>query len=529
MRAGIRSFHHVSARTRGDGLLQAAAGLFGVVGVLYAFGCAPPPAAEAPTFAPSGGAFVETADVKILCATAGATIRYTTDGSEPTASSTEYTAAIQLSETTTIRARAFVEGMSASAITSATFGITSTRLVSVSSDGAEATGGDCVDAAISGDGRYVAFAAAANLVADDTNEQRDVFIHDRRTGQTVRISLGLGGAQTDGDSVYPWLSGDGRYVAFESQATNLVSGDTNDAVDIFVADRQTSQITRVSVSSSAAQADGSSYDPRISPDGRYVAFSSRATNLVGGDTNDASDIFLHDRQTGQTERVSVGSNGAQADGDSFYAGVSADGRYVVFEFWGSNLVEGDTNGEGDILLRDRQTGQTTRVSVSFDGQQSNDDAFWPHISADGRYVSFESRATNLIAGDTNGEGDAFVRDLQTGQTTRVSVNSAGVAGNGASYATAISADGRFVAFQSEADNLVSGDTNEASDIFLHDRQTGQTTRLSVSSQGTQADDNSHDPFISSDGQFTAFRSIATNLVEGGTDGYNDIFVRDRGQ
>ncbi len=527
MRAEICLHRTVSVQR--DGLSQAAAGVFGVLGLLVAFGCAPPPPAETPTFDPAGGSFVETASVQLGCATGGATIRYTTDGSEPTESSPEYTAPISLSETTTLRACAFAAGMSPSAIASATFGITATRLVSVSSSGDEAAGGDCSNPAISGDGRYVAFSADdTGLVDGDTNGFRDIFVHARRTGQTTRITMGSDGAQPDGASRSPEQSNDGRYVVFESLATNLVDDDTNDATDIFLHDRQTGQTTRVSVASDGSQADARSNDPRVSSDGRYVAFSSRATNLVTGDTNDKADIFLHDCQTGQTERVSVASDGTQGDDASLYPALSSDARYVAFEFWGTNLVDDDTNGVADVLVRDRQTGQTTRISVSSDGQQADDDSFWPCLSADGRYVAFEGRATNLVDGDTNDATDVFVHDRQTGQTTLVAFSSAGVQGNGHSYAASISDDGRFLAFVSSADNLVSGDTNGVRDVFLHDRQTGQTTRLSVSSEGAQGDDASFDPDVSADAQVIAFRSVATNLITAGTDRFNDIFVRDRG-
>ena len=288
--------------------------------------------------------------------------------------------------------------------------------------------------------------------------------------------------------------------------------------------------TRVSVDSNGAQANGISGVPAISADGRYVAFESDATNLVSGDTNNFNDIFVHDRQTGQTTRVSIASDGTQATGgSSFSPAISADGRYVAFASYAANLVSGDTNNFIDIFVHDRQTGQTTRVSVDSNGAEATEGflgSIAPAISADGRYVAFASDATNLVSGDTNGSSDIFIHDRQTGQTTRVSIASDGTqATGGSSFSSAISSDGRYVAFESNADNLVGGDTNLAPDIFVHDRQTGQTTRVSVDSNGTQANGASYSPAISADGRYVAFESLATNLVSGDTNGSSDIFVR----
>jgi Tol biopolymer transport system component len=431
---------------------------------------------------------------------------------------------------------------------------TTTR-VSVASDGSQGNGdsGHWNGPSISADGRYVVFASyASNMVSGDTNGEYDVFVHDRQTGQTTRVSVASDGTQGNGGSsggswgAKPSISADGRYVAFVSSASNLVSGDTNDfcgyyhdenCMDVFVHDRQTGQTTRVSVASDGAQGNEESWNPSISADGRYVAFASEASNLVSGDTNDTNDAFVHDRQTGQTTRVSVASDGGQGNDWSGGPSISADGRYVAFESIASNLVSGDTNDFcgyyhddncGDIFIHDRQTGQTTRVSVASDGTQGNEESTWLSISADGRYVAFASLASNLVSGDTNGGADVFVHDRQTGQTTRVSVASDGTQGNGDSYFPSISADGRYVAFSSYAGNLVSGDTNGEADIFVHDRQTGQTTRVSVASDDSQGNEESRWLSISADGRYVAFASEASNLVSGDTNGETDVFVHDRG-
>jgi WD40 repeat protein len=292
---------------------------------------------------------------------------------------------------------------------------------------------------------------------------------------------------------------------------------------------------RVSVASDGMQANNDSERSSISADGRYVAFSSSADNLVEDDTNGVQDVFVHDRVTGETTRVSVASDGTQANGACATIGcwcirsglsISADGRYVAFHSDATNLVEGDTNGFTDIFVHDRLTGETTVVSVSSDGTQGNGGSSIPSISADGRYVAFRSDATNLVKGVTN--GGIFVHDRVTGETTLVSVSSDGTQGNEGAGFPAISADGQHVAFSSISDNLVEGDTNGVSDCFVHDRMTGETTRVSVASDGTQGNsDSGETPAISADGRYVAFFSGADNLVEGDTNEGADWFVHDR--
>ncbi|MFN8487764.1 MAG: Ig-like domain-containing protein [Caldilineaceae bacterium] len=401
--------------------------------------------------------------------------------------------------------------------------------VSITPDNTE--GNNASDnASISADGRYIAFlSSASNLVNGDTNNTSDIFVYDQQTSETTRVSVATNGNQGDNESGAPSISADGRYVAFESSATNLVSGDTNSWDDVFVYDRQTGEMSRVSVATDSTQGNNGSGSPSISADGRYVAFDSSASNLVSGDTNGVSDIFVHDRQTGETSRVSVATNGAQSDNRSYYASISADGRYVAFESSAGNLVSGDTNGWDDIFVHDRQTGETSRVSVATNGTQGDYLSAWPSISADGRYVAFLSRASNLVSGDTNGASDIFVRDRQTGQTSRVSVATNGSQGNDFSDAySSISADGRYVVFASLASNLVSGDTNSKSDLFIHDRQTGQTSRVSVATDGSPSDNASGSPSISADGHYVAFTSAAGNLVSSDTNDVPDVFVYDRG-
>jgi Tol biopolymer transport system component len=364
--------------------------------------------------------------------------------------------------------------------------------VSVSSGGEQ---GNSVSGAssVSADGRFVAFNSfSSNLVPDDTNGSGtgcggciDVFVRDRLNGTTERVSLDSGGIESVGHSVNPSISGDGRYVAFSSVASTLVVADTNGSEDIFVRDRQTGITERVSVASGGAEGNGHSVRPSISADGRYVAFGSLASNLVADDSNSADDVFVHDRQTGVTERVTLDSSGVEASGPSFLAevtpdAISADGRYVVFMSYASNLAPGDTGNFGDIFIRDRQNGTTERVSVDANGAEADSDSGEPSISLDGRYVAFHTFATNLVENDSNGVHDIFLHDRQTGIVERVSVDSAGAQGNEGSVYPSVDAGGNVVTFMSFASNLVSDDTNSQSDVFVRDLASSSTPSFVLS-------------------------------------------------
>ena len=409
-----------------------------------------------------------------------------------------------------------------------------TTLVSVASDGTQGNSTSTLNAySMSTDGRFIAFRSFSdNLVTGDTNGEADIFVHDRQTGETTRISVASDGTQGNNTSSSPAISADGRFIAFKSDATDLVAGDTNSRGDIFVHDRLTGETSRVSVASDGTQGNNFTHYPSISANGRFVGFFSGSNNLVADDTNGKFDIFVHDRQTSKTTRVSVASDGTQGNNSSpFYSppSFSADGRFVTFASAASNLVTEDTNGASDIFLHDRLTGETSRVSVASDGTQGNNFTHYPSISANGRFVGFFSGSNNLVADDTNGKFDIFVHDRQTSKTTRVSVASDGTQGNNSSpfYSPpSFSADGRFVTFASAASNLVTEDTNGASDIFLHDRQTGETSLVSVAINGINSENykNIFYPFISADGRFVAYSSNAKNLVAGDTNLLSDVFV-----
>ena len=328
------------------------------------------------------------------------------------------------------------------------------------------------------------------------------------------------------------LSGDGRYLAFSSPAYNLVESDTNSAADMFVRDRQTGDLIRVSVNSAGVQGNANSASGMISADGRYVAFVSSATNLVAGDTNGTADLFVHDLQTGQTTRVNLGSTGQQSNGSlPASPSISADGRYITWNTNSTNLVPADTTPDTDVYVRDTVAGTTALVSVSSAGVKGNGDSSAPSISADGRYITFSSLAGNLVAGDTNGTSDLFLHDMQTGQTMRVNVNNNGDQAVGAQPTTAaLSADGRYVVWSSVATNLVAGDTNASRDVFRRDLVSGVTTRVNVTPAGGQSAGDlaafTIRVTVSADGRYVSFNSAATDLVAGDTNDTADAFVRD---
>lgn len=398
---------------------------------------------------------------------------------------------------------------------------------------------------LSSDGRKIAFMSLAdNLSAGDTNGQFDVFVRDLNTGVTTLASVGPLGAIGDGPSGYPALSADGTFVAFESLATNLVVGDTNGKRDVFVRDLVNGVTERISVDSNEAQSDDVATfwtTPAISQDGRFVAFESSAPNLVPIDTNNLPDVYLRDRLLGTTVRISEAVQPpptvppdppapyVESNSSSGRPAITPDGRFIVFQSAASNLFapSTDTNGYNDVYLRDMLLGTTTLLSRSSAGVLGNGPSGAPVISANGNLVAFESLATNLVSGDTNTWGDVFVKNRTTNATTRVSLGTAGVQGNRESNSAGISGNGRFVAFRSLATNLVFGDTNESPDVYLNDTLTGLTTRISVDSANVQGNDYGVWPVLSNDGRYIAFYSLASNLVAGDTNQSSDVFLRDQ--
>jgi hypothetical protein len=373
---------------------------------------------------------------------------------------------------------------------------------------------------------------------------------------------GVGGLAGNDLSVGPSISSDGSVVVFSSLASNLVAGDTNEVLDVFAWNRPAGTVTRVSVDAGGSQLTTPSADATISPNGRYVAFDSggdvyvkdlltgaleritqpngdpagepdqaayanhvtssglvvfesKASNLVPGDTNGTSDVYVRQLQAGPVEQVSVASDdagGVEGNADSYAGAVSDDGRYVVFVSRATNLAAGNTDGQAEVFVRDLAVGTTTLVSEPSAGGQADGDAGFPSISADGQLVAFNSSATNLVAGNPHGYQQVYVRNLATSALRRVSQANDGSAGNSDSTEPALSADGSRVAFRSQATNLVGSDTNYADDIFVQDLSRHLISRVSVTPGLAQANSSSFGPSLSGDGSVVAFSSYANNLT-----------------
>lgn len=411
---------------------------------------------------------------------------------------------------------------------------------SVASDGTQ-TNWHSDSVAYSADGRYVAFVTEAdNLVPGDTGGYADVFVHDLTSRQTTRVSVSTNGQQGNGNSISPTISADGRYIAFSSEASNLVAGDANNLPDIFLHDRLEQTTILISVGPDGQPLPGSSHVPAISPDGRYISFNAHDSLILIGIIRSHNDIFIYDRNTGQSECISVGYDGLPVNrwggGTKYRSAVSSNGDYVAFISQARNLVPTDYSGSWEIFVRDRQLSQTSIVTINTDGTPAehpltNYDRVFPAISSDGRYIAFESNASNLVSSDINEGWDVFIHDRLENTTTRVSVASDGTEANYrlpdyGSGSPSLSSDGRYIAYHSNADNLVTGDTNDMVDNFLHDQITGSTRLVSRNSQGIQGNSSSVEPRLSADGRYIAFLSVATNLVSNDTNGAMDVFVRD---
>ncbi len=399
--------------------------------------------------------------------------------------------------------------------------------VSVSSGGVEANQDSFLPLfdAVSADGRFVVYASdASNLVEADGNGTTDIFVRDRLLGTTVRVSEPVGGGDALGVSKYPSISEDGLWIAFSSDAANLVADDTNAAHDVFIVNRLTGQISRVSLGWDLSEADSDSRTPSISGDGRYVTFTSNATNLVNGTIVWSPALYVRDLDTGTNEIVSSSWDGIAEDGNSWYPHISANGRHVAFISNSTNLVADDGNSSNDVFMRDLDLGITARVSVASGGIEGDGRSGGFGISADGRFAGIFSDATNLVPGDTNGVQDGFVRDLDLGITERVSVDSSGSEAGGGSGSPSLDATGRYAVFRSDAADLVKNDFNGVTDIFARDLDSGITSLLTISTTGAQGNDISVGPVVSADGRIVAFNSYSTNFVPDSTPGRRHIYV-----
>jgi len=377
-------------------------------------------------------------------------------------------------------------------------------------------------------------------------------------------------------SAGPSVSADGNIVVFSSLASNLVAGDTNGVLDVFAWNRLAGRVIRVSVDANGNQFNTPSGDAKVSPNGRYVAFDSggdvylkdlqtgalerisqpnsdpagepdqpayangvtssglvifqsKATNLVTGDTNGAFDVFVRQLQDAPIEQVSVSSDaagGVEGNADSYSGAASDDGRHVLFASRATNLAAGNSNGQAGIFVRDLVTGTTTLVSGPPGGGQADGDADFPSISSNGQLVAFSSDATNLAAGNPGGYQQVYVQNLAAGTLQRASQTNGGTAGNGDSTEAALSGDGSRVAFRSIASNLATGDTNGADDVFVQDLARHLISRVSVTAKLAQANSSSFGPSLNNDGTIIAFPSDATNLTGSAAGTPEQVIARD---
>jgi Tol biopolymer transport system component len=398
-----------------------------------------------------------------------------------------------------------------------------TTRVSVDANGVEANN-TSKNPRISADGRFVVFeSVATNLVPNDTNHTTDVFVKELATGAIERVSVSTAGVQGDDYSIAPAISSDGRYVVFESRATNLIATDTNGFPDVFLRDRQAGTTIRVSVSSTGAQGNLGSHTPVISADGSIVVFATE-NGFVSKDTNSTTDVYRRDRVAKKTELVSVDSTGAIGNGASITPGVSSDGRFVVFSSTSTVWFPNDTNNDDDVFLRDYANSTTTCLSLDANGIPGT--GRLPAISGDGSTAAFISGGANFVPNDLNRVADVFVVDLASGAIERDSVSTDGVEGNGRSDdAPSLTDDGSRLSFTSEADNLVLNDTQVGFDVFVHDRTLGWTTRVDLGTPNVEANGDGDVSAISADGSFVVFMSGASNLVPNDANQAIDLFQR----
>ena len=412
--------------------------------------------------------------------------------------------------------------------TSSTTAVQNIVRISTAADGSEANGGSG-GPVFSPDGTMVAFSShASNLVPGDTNGTVDIFVKTLATGAIERISVAADGSQANDYSAESVFSPDGTKVAFTSDASNLVPDDTNGVRDIFVKTLATGAIERISVAADGSQANEYSLSPVFSPDGTKVAFSSYASTLVPGDTNGTSDLFVKSLVTGAIERISVAVDGSQASGNSVSPVFSPDGTKVAFASNASNLVPDDTNDDWDILVKTLATGAIERISVAANGSQASGSSHEPIFSPDGTKIVFWSYASNLVPDDTNRTYDVFVKTLATGAIERISVAADGSQANNGGLYPIFSPDGTKVAFSSRASNLVPGDTNNDDDTFIKSLATGAIERISAD-DGITTNYGNYDLAFSPDGTNVAFNSSTGNIVPGDTNGLDDVFIAELGE
>jgi hypothetical protein len=391
-------------------------------------------------------------------------------------------------------------------------------------------------ASISQDGRYVVFGSVdSGIVANDTNGRMDVFVRDLKLGTTTRVNLSSTGAELSlGYSGFFRMSANGRFVLFDSANNNVVSGDTNSKIDIFLRDLKNNTTEMVSLTSSGGLPNDASSGADISADGRYVAFKSYASNIVSGDTNGSWDIFIRDRKLATTKLISKSTAGLPSNGSSNSPSISCDGSYVTFSSNGTDLVSGDTNGLADIFLMDRVNGDSvSNITPNSNGTGASTNA---DISCNGETILFHSDASNLVINDTNNAPDLFAYNMIDGTFERVNLDPSGNETVGSPISAGVERpgndsmdfSGRYVVFSGYTSTLVSGDTNNTRDVFIRDLKDGVTQIISKRNSTTQTNDMSFDSAISLDGRKVLFTSFDNSIVSGDTNGVPDLFVSDTG-
>ena len=386
------------------------------------------------------------------------------------------------------------------------------------------------EAAVSETGQVVAFRSSATNLDSDRCESgiNQIYVSERSTGTMRCVSVNANGKEGDRDSFAPSISADGRFIAFTSKATNLAGDDCDNGFNqIYVHDRTTGTTRCISVNSNARAANQDSDASSMSADGSLIAFDSAATNLNGNKCdNGFNHIFVHDRTRGTTTCVSLRTNGDEGNGDSFDAAISADGRFVVFHSAASNLSDRCDNENWHVYRHNLENGETVCVSVNSEGQQSNGDSFLATVSEDGRFVAFQSNPTNVTTRCSNGSIHIYVRDLVEERTSCASIDNQGIAGNQGSGQASISSNGRFVAFSSAATNLAGNRcTGGNAQVFVRDRADEKTRCLSVGQKSVEGNGASSNPSIAADGSVVAFESDASNLVKKDTNNLRDVFAR----
>ncbi len=381
--------------------------------------------------------------------------------------------------------------------------------------------------ALSRDGRYVVFdSSASNLVSNDTNGKKDIFVRDTKNNTIEMVSISTAGTQGNYDAKDPSMSADGNHIVFESFANNLTTGDSNGKYDIFLHNRQANTTTLISKKQDGTQSNDHSFDARISADGKFVVFKSSEALDNTHDLNTKSDVYMYNMQSGEIKLISLASDGSSGNGDSFSPAVSNNGRYVAFASSATNFSSTTvTANRVNIFLRDTQAEITTKVN---DASEADANCVAPSISEDGKFIAFQSTATNLVnTADTNGVNDVFLYSRIDRTLKRITNAPDGSLTNNhsyLSYGSSISKDGRFVTFRSGASNLVANDTNGKYDAFIYDNKSEEIIRVSLSDSDEQGNDICYAPAISSDGNIISYLSKSTNLVAGDNNNKSDVFT-----